>query len=165
MRGDAILSPDGRFRWLLTREWEPQLGSVAFVMLNPSTADAATDDPTVRRCVGFARDAGFGSLAVVNLFGVRLTRPKPPSGWTRQDVGPDGRSSGWSGADLARLTVVCAWGAGAPHWRVAEALAILGARRLLCLGTTALGHPRHPLYVPAAQRMVPWDSPSTEVRP
>ena len=63
----ATLSPCGRYRYRLTRRWGDG-GAVAFVMLNPSTADAEKDDPTIRRCIGFAREWRFGRLIVVNLF-------------------------------------------------------------------------------------------------
>ena len=70
----AVLDPTGRYRYFLARDWGngPR---VAFVMLNPSTADAEKDDATIRRCVGFAKLWGFASLGVVNLYGFRCTSP------------------------------------------------------------------------------------------
>jgi hypothetical protein len=79
VRSGASLSLCGRYRFDLTREWgcrpvKPDR-RVAFVMLNPSTADGHADDPTIRRCMGFAREWGFDGLVVVNLFAMRATRP------------------------------------------------------------------------------------------
>lgn len=70
----ADISDCGRYRWRLSRRWDdgPQ---ACFVMLNPSTADGLDDDPTVRRCVRFARGWGYGELVVVNLFPYRATDP------------------------------------------------------------------------------------------
>ena len=72
----AELSPDGRYRWLLTRRVNSSLGAVTFVMLNPSTADAEKDAPTIRRCIGFARLWDYGCLHVVNLSPLRTTYPR-----------------------------------------------------------------------------------------
>jgi hypothetical protein len=74
MRSPALLSPCRRYRFALWRRWDigPQ---VLFVMLNPSTADEAMDDPTIRRCIGLARSWGFSALAVGNLFAYRTTSP------------------------------------------------------------------------------------------
>lgn len=71
MRSHAVLSEDGVYRYRLTREWGENLDAckrVCFVMLNPSTADASKDDPTIRKCIGFATRLGFDALEVVNLF-------------------------------------------------------------------------------------------------
>lgn len=87
MRSDAVISDDGLYRYLLERHWDDTTSSCTFVMLNPSTADALVDDPTIRRCVGFAKSFGCGSLRVVNLYAYRAT--KPAELWTVDDpVGP-----------------------------------------------------------------------------
>lgn len=65
----------GPYRYTLTRVWEEERPRVCFVMLNPSTADASQEDPTIRRCLSFARSWGYGSLEVVNLFAWRATKP------------------------------------------------------------------------------------------
>ena len=75
MKSDAVISDCGKYRYRLTRKWgygRP----CGFIMLNPSTADALHDDPTIRRCVGFAKAWGCGALIVVNLFAVRATSPR-----------------------------------------------------------------------------------------
>src|SRR5262245_19133112 len=73
---EALISPCGLYRYWLTRTWDNSLRRVCWVMLNPSTADAEQDDPTIRRCVGFARSWGAGGIIVVNLFAFRASDPK-----------------------------------------------------------------------------------------
>src|SRR4028119_2392792 len=71
----AIFDPTRTYRYALWRTWDAARPPVAFVLLNPSTADARRDDPTIRRCANFARTWGFGGLEVVNLFAFRATHP------------------------------------------------------------------------------------------
>ncbi|MDB5297796.1 MAG: hypothetical protein JWO31_3779 [Phycisphaerales bacterium] len=75
-RAAAVLSPCERYRYVLHRWWDESKPAVCWLMLNPSTADAATDDPTIRKCCGFARAWGAGGIAVVNLFALRATDPR-----------------------------------------------------------------------------------------
>jgi hypothetical protein len=75
VKSSAVLSPDGVYRYRLDRVWGAG-PRVLFVMLNPSTADATQDDPTLRRCLGFARDWGYGSLTVANLYAYRARGPQ-----------------------------------------------------------------------------------------
>jgi hypothetical protein len=151
VRRDAIIDPTGAYRYSLTREWDAALPRVCFCMLNPSTADALRDDPTIRRCIGFARSWGYGSLEVINLFAYRATSP----GELRAADDPVGPQNDWhigQAAGRASLIIV-AWGAHgsflARDVPVAERLA--GA---LCLGMTRTGYPRHPLYVRGDTRPV-----------
>ena len=74
-QGDAVFSGCGRYRYRLTRELGGKL-TLTVVMLNPSTADGSADDPTIRRCKGFAKDWGYGRLVIVNLYAFRATNPK-----------------------------------------------------------------------------------------
>lgn len=150
-QGAAVFDPTGRYRYRLERYW----GSgpcVAFVMLNPNTADATHDDPTIRRCVGFARRWGFGRLVVVNLFAYRARHPRALR-TVRDPVGPDADRHLVAAAAEAHR-VVAAWG-NHGQWRGRDeaALALLGAP--LCLGLTNSGAPRHPLYLPADTSPVP----------
>lgn len=163
----ADLSPCGVYRYDLWREWAGGVGTCCFVMLNPSTADGTIDDPTIRRCVRFARDWGHRRLEVRNLYPLRAT---DPSGLLAHPE-PAG---GVTGAihlltSLAAGRVIVGWGAYAFPDRLAakhrhrvrflfyEANAKGVA--LECLGTTAEGHPRHPLYVKADTRPQPWALP------
>lgn len=75
-RRDAIISDDGEYRYRLSRTWNVDRPTAVFVMLNPSTADATNDDPTIRRCIGFANTWGYGSLVVGNLFALRTKEPE-----------------------------------------------------------------------------------------
>jgi hypothetical protein len=72
----CVLSPDGLYRYLLWRTWNPKANTMVWLMLNPSTADAMNDDPTIRRCIGFAQREGCGSIQVLNLYALRATKPK-----------------------------------------------------------------------------------------
>jgi hypothetical protein len=74
----ADLDAGGTYRYRLTKTWDRSQPQVTWVMLNPSTATADTDDPTIRRVVGFSRRWGFGSAVVVNLFALRATQPGGP---------------------------------------------------------------------------------------
>lgn len=79
IRRQAVFDPAGRYRYSLRRRWDAAGARVAFVLLNPSTADGRRDDPTIRRCIGFAREWGFGGLEVVNLFAHRSNPPRRPA--------------------------------------------------------------------------------------
>lgn len=154
IRRSAVLSPCGRYRYSLRREWGVVAGRTAcFVMLNPSTADASIDDPTIRRCIGFARSWGCTALEVRNLFALRATDPKALRK-ADDPIGPEGdRYLSGIDADI----VVAAWGAGVPFARDKRALVdLLAGHSLFCLGVTKQGHPRHPLYVRGDVLTVPF---------
>lgn len=128
-------------------------------MLNPSTADAALDDPTLRRCVTFAKAAGFSALQVVNLFAYRASDPAQLR--TAPDpVGPD--NDDYLRRALTTPGVkVAAWGVHSRPDRVGLVKSIAGGA-LHCLGVTRDGHPRHPLYVAGGTPFTPWP-PSPEL--
>lgn len=151
----AVLSADGQYRYELTRRWDNSTSTLTFVMLNPSTADASIDDPTIRRCIGFAQSAGFGGLRVLNLYAFRATQPKDMFR-AIDPVGPENDS--YISGLFAGSTVIAAWGANARPDRVRQVRRLLANQRILCLGVTKDGHPKHPLYVPAAQPFVPFGS-------
>lgn len=159
MKYEAVISDDGLYRYKLMREWDDAKPRVTFVMLNPSTADAKIDDPTIRRCLGFARRWDMGSLCVLNLFAYRATDPGRLSVLFRDEgvdpVGPENNDyilrTYASAAKGDRL--IFAWGSSASGPKVFERAAyVLHAADLwgltpYCLGKTTVGHPRHPLYV------------------
>ena len=150
MRGSATFDRTGRYRYRLARRWGAG-PCIAFVMLNPSAADAAKDDPTVRRCLGFARRWGFGALEVVNLFAYRAADPRELAR-ERNPVGPENDRSVARALRRARL-IVLAWGASRLARRRAGAvIALVGDRPAYCLGRTKTGMPRHPLYLRASIR-------------
>lgn len=151
----ADISEDGRYRYVLGRCWDEALPECVFIMLNPSTADASQDDPTIRRCINFAKSFGCGSLLVGNLYAYRATDPRDlfravePTGGARND------------AVLTELlsrgaVAVAAWGVHPKAARVAEVLRLPGADGLTALATTKDGAPRHPLYVPGTASPMAW---------
>jgi len=153
LRGDfescAEIDPTRMYRYSLIRTWEASLPRVCFIMLNPSTADAEQDDPTIRRCLHFARQEGFGSLEVVNLYAYRTTDRKVLAS-VRDPVGP-GNDAAIRRAIARAEKVVLAWGASADLNR-ADNVRIL-VREAYALGLNKDGSPRHPLYVPGSQRL------------
>lgn len=145
----AWFSPCGRYRYRLTRTWGRE-GTLAFILLNPSTADASRDDPTLRRCIGLARSWGYGSIEVVNLFAWRATHPAD----LRKAAAPVGPVNGRALRQALRRAdaIVVAWGNhGAWHDAGPRLLKRLlrdsHGREIACVGWTRLGHPRHVLYV------------------
>jgi hypothetical protein len=155
----AEISACGLYRYRLTRVWDATLRPACFVMLNPSTADALQDDPTIRRCVGFARAWGCGGIVVVNLFAWRATDPREL--WMAADAeGPD-NDRHITEAVIECHPVIAAWGVGGRMgFRDQDVLRLIqsaGRPWPLCLGRTKGGHPRHPLYVPADTMPVPFE--------
>lgn len=153
---DAIISDCGRYRYTLSRTWDEHAEPLVFCMLNPSTADASQDDPTIRRCIGFAKANGYGGIIVVNLFAFRATDPKKIPLELVVAMGPNNvmhMREAAKGRD-----VVAAWGAHPLKTVTHPALQLLGAyaNRILCLGHTKAGAPRHPLYVAASHPLVPY---------
>jgi len=161
MPNDAIFSEDGRYRYTLRRTWMMGSGICLFIMLNPSTADAETDDPTIRRCIGFAKAWGFSHLWVANLFAYRATDPKELL--TIDDpVGPLNDDYIQAQADHSDL-VVCAWGNGETPVKGRRGLDVKfmlegAGTRLNLLGATKTHQPKHPLYLKATTTPIPWRS-------
>lgn len=155
----AVISDCGKYRYQLSRALpsRPRDGlSTLFVMLNPSTADAHQDDPTIRRCMGFANRFGSVSLVVANLYGLRAT--DPTGLWRVEDpVGPN--NDHWLTYLLQNhRSAICAWGANARSDRVIKfcEMAEEAGAKLWCLGTTKDGSPRHPLYLRKDAKMQEW---------
>lgn len=143
------------YRYALGRAWGGGEGRVAWIMLNPSAADEVRDDPTIRRCVGFARSWGFRSLEVVNLFAWRTADPAE----LRRAAAPVGPANDAAIREAVRRAsmVVAAWGVhGGLLQRSSRVLDLLAEEgtRVCCLGLTRAGSPRHPLYVPGGVQPV-----------
>lgn len=161
VKGDApssaIYSPCERYRYALTRTWDNTAPRITYVMLNPSKATEAQNDPTIERCERRARALGFGAMRITNLFGWRETDPAKMRK-AADPVGPDNdlilaRAAAW--ADV----VLAAWGVhGVLKNRcdVAEQILMASGTPIMALGTTKQGHPRHPLYVAYAQQPTVW---------
>lgn len=152
LRRDAVLSSDGIYRYRLSRTWDRTKLPLVWIMLNPSTADAYQDDPTIRRCMSFARREGAGGIEVLNLFAYRSPSPKDLQK-ASDPIGPD--NDEWIREVLyPHSRCVCAWGAY-PAWnRVARVMDLARGINFKCLGRTAAGHPKHPLYIAAEQPLM-----------
>ena len=156
----AAVSRCGLYRYHLGRSWPDLLGDgrgALFIMLNPSVADGSRDDPTVRRCMGFARRWGYGALAIVNLYARRSSDPDNLWSAGGDLVGPENDRHIREAAEAAVASggrIVCAW--GSHGWeqrrRAAEVRAILAevTDEVGVLGWTGgrRPQPRHPLYMP-----------------
>lgn len=152
----ATFSPCREFRYTLSRRWSSG-HTIAFIGLNPSTADEHKLDATVTRCVGRAEALGFGRLVMLNLFAFRSTDPKALKARLKSGleiVGP-GNDDAIREEARAAKAVVCAWGNhGSVAGRDREVLRLLGGIRLLCLGKSKTGQPKHPLYIPNSCELV-----------
>jgi hypothetical protein len=144
------------YRYALNRRWAYDGPIMTWVGLNPSTADATVNDPSVRRMMGFARREGCRGICVLNAFGLRATDPAELARHP-DPVGPE--NDRWlSGltAETVDGPVVAAWGAHRfAAARVAVVHDLLTRVPLVCLGTTKEGAPRHPLYVRGDTALVP----------
>lgn len=153
----AEFSPCRAYRYALTRTWDDRRLPMAFVMLNPSTADAFVVDPTIRRCIDFARRWGAGGLLVLNLYGLRATDPKELRGHP-DPIGPANDEVITRRLRQPLSRVVVGWGAHADPVRAAQVAQVIRTAGHLprCLDITKSGAPRHPLYVRANVVAVPW---------
>ena len=153
----AVISSCGRYRYRLTRLLETGEGTIVFIMLNPSTADAAQDDPTIRKCVGFAKKLGRQCVEVVNLFAWRATDPKELMRQAAHHdiVGPENDWFVIQEALSRDALFVAAWGGHARSYpqRVRDVIKLLRYAKPVCLGYTKDRHPRHPLMLPYATEL------------
>ena len=154
MKRAAVISDCGVYRYWLERVWGADHAQ-PFIMLNPSIADADIDDPTIRRCMGFARREGRGGIIVVNLYGLRATSPKQLR-TVANPIGPEndghiGDVATW--AAKADVPVICAWGTLAARARADNVMRLLqrSGVRTVCLGKSKRGAPNHPLYLKGDQ--------------
>ncbi|KQI69909.1 hypothetical protein AN189_00385 [Loktanella sp. 3ANDIMAR09] len=152
----AVYSLCDTYRYALRRVWG-DAPALAFVMLNPSTATEAANDPTIARCEARARAGGHGGLIIANLFAFRATDPRD----LRAAAAPIGPDNDRLLLDMCRNAglIVAGWGVHGVHLdRAATVRALLrdSGVRLHTLGLTKHGHPRHPLYVSYAIQPEPW---------
>ena len=141
----AVLSECGLYRYRLERRWADGPKAL-FIMLNPSTADAEKDDPTIRRCISFAKREGCGGLIVVNLFAFRATEPDALL-LADDPIGPDNPGALAAAVADCDGPLIAAWGAWPGARAAGEAVVRKLGPRARCLGLTKAGSPRHPLYV------------------
>lgn len=153
----AVYSDCERYRYSLTRVWQPEGRRVLFVMLNPSTATEVQNDPTVERCERRARALGFGAFRVTNIFAWRDTDPRKMRA-AADPVGP-GNDAAIRAAIAWADQVIAAWGAHGAHLDrggTVEALLRNAGSGAHHLGLTKQGHPKHPLYIAYARQPEPW---------
>lgn len=150
---ETVFSRDRIYRYTLWRYWNSGRGYINFIGLNPSTADERKDDPTIRKCIAFAKQWGFEALCMTNLFAYRATDPRKMKGYPKP-IGPDNDRRIVECAKGAR-TVVAAWGKHGQFmgrdeevWKIVDALE--------CLGTNKDGSPKHPLYLPLTSELQEW---------
>lgn len=173
----AVISECGQYRYELRRVWDEALPVCTWIMLNPSTADAEQDDPTIRKCIGFTkqwchgteRAPGFGGIVVGNLFAFRSTDPRGLLG-VSDPVGPENYKHLKAMLVYANENsghhdhpVVLAWGRFPRtelHDKAARVMWDCWLRRetpgLFCLGRTKGGQPRHPLMLAYATPLEPY---------
>ena len=167
----AEFDPSQQYRYTLTRGWpdwdDKNTRRLFFIMLNPSTATAEENDPTVRRCMGYAYDWGYRQLTVLNIFALRSTDPSAL--YTHPDpVGPDNNKIiEREIKDAKKVTkldplIICAWGThGDLNGRGEDVVMLLKDIKAIpyCFKTTKGGQPQHPLYLAADLRPYPYSYP------
>jgi hypothetical protein len=147
IKSDALFSDCKRYRYTLVRQWSHGPKSIAFIGLNPSTADEIKNDPTVAKCIRWAKKWGYNEMWMLNIFAIRSTDPK----YLRMVADPIGFGNDTSISHITSkaTTIVCCWGTGGEFlhrgYRVWHDL--LNHSKTYCLGYTKAGHPRHPLYM------------------
>lgn len=152
----AVIDDTGVYRYSLSRIWDIEKPRVCFVMLNPSTADGYTDDPTIRKCVGFAQRWEYGSLEVVNLYAYRATSPADL--WkAASPVGEHNDQHIRQAIERSQL-IVAAWGADKKA-RLRGQQVFAQLPEVVCLGITQSGAPWHPLYVRYETELAPYEGP------
>ena len=157
MKGTALISDCKKYRYILSRIWDSSLPSVTFLMLNPSTADADKDDPTIRRCINYAKAWGFGHLDVVNLFAYRATDPKKLLE-SDDPIGEMNIYSIYTACKTGEYTV-CAWGNSSIVDKLLRKFPdykpLKDVENLKFLEMSKDGTPKHPLYLP--KNLKPFD--------
>jgi len=160
----AEISECGKFRYTLIRKWNKSKSMLNWCMLNPSTANAEQDDPTVRKCIGFAKRLGYDGVRIVNLFALRATNPRELLGVSD----PNGPRNDEILSELGlHRSVIVGWGASIGRLHIqtpATWLMDVGRRQMAlhpcdcwhCLGFTKSGEPRHPLMLPYSTPLLAW---------
>ena len=154
----AVYSDCERYRYLLTRIWDPAGKKALFIMLNPSTATERQNDPTVERCERRARTLGFGGFRVTNIFAWRDTDPKKMRA-AADPVGPENDAVLSDSCQWADQ-IIAGWGSHGAHLDRGVVVARLLKKTglpIFHLGLTKAGHPKHPLYIAYVQQPERWD--------
>lgn len=169
MNRGAVFSSCGLYRYSLWRVWDPTRPRLLFVMLNPSTADAEKNDPTVERCQRRAVADGFGGVEVVNLFAFKATNPQDMIDSAEAGIDIIGKENDCAIIEAAKRAgrVICAWGTYGSYQDRGRDVAFLmahygapnieGGKELHALKLTMSGHPAHPLYLPNSLKPFVWE--------
>lgn len=147
---DAKLSVDRMHRYVLRRSWDNNLPTCNFIGLNPSSADETSDDPTIRRCIGFSKSFGCGELLMTNIFSIRSAYPRILRIRPVDETNSDENNEYITSVAAKSKIVIAAWGTmGNIGGRDAQVVEMLRRNNIpiLCLGVTSTGFPRHPLYL------------------
>ena len=158
MKRDVEFSSCGSYRYSLSRIWDESLPAVLFIMLNPSSADGTKDDPSIRRCNSYAKDWGFGSLFVGNLFALKSTKPTGLLESTNPE-GPENLKYLLKLSSHCKM-IVCAWGNGTILKKLSANSPKNLNRKLHCLKLSLDGIPCHPLYLPKDLKPIEWKAGS-----
>jgi hypothetical protein len=156
LKSVATFSPDKIYRYVLFRRWGENRKTMMVIGLNPSTADEIQDDPTIRRCIGFAERESCDNLYIGNVFGLRSTDPFGLT-QTQYPIGP--KNDFWL-EWMARQAdiVIAAWGANPLALaRESTIKQILKGHKIMCFGKTKSGAPKHPLYLSKQTPLEPWE--------
>ena len=151
MKSSALFSECRTYRYALWRLWDESLDSILFIGLNPSTADESHNDPTISRCINFAKKWGYGGLCMANLFAYRATQPRIMM-LADDPIGPDNDQILF---DLVSKTdiVVAAWGNHGSFMGRSAHIA-RSIHNLKCLGFNKSGEPVHPLYLAESTSLI-----------
>ncbi len=146
----ALISSCKRYRYKLWRIWDDDLPKVLFIMLNPSTADESKDDPTIRRCINYAKSWGYGGLFVGNLYAYRTTDPRE----LKKIYDPIGDDNYKCLLEMFQKcsAVICAWGNNEPMPIELKK----NLSRLHYLELSKTGIPKHPLYLKKDLKPTVW---------
>jgi hypothetical protein len=160
MKLGAEFNADRRYRYRLWRIWREELPIINWLMLNPSTADETRDDPTIKKCIAWSINWGYGGLNILNIFAFRSTHPINLVGLKNAAVGEANDATIRKTLEID-APIVCAWGKvfkglefrREQIWRLLRPF----QDRLLCLRTNQDGSPQHPLYIPFSAVPFKWE--------
>lgn len=174
---EALFSECGQYRYTLSIVWDAHRPKLQVIGLNPSTATEKEDDATIRRCKAFAVREGMGGLVMTNIFAFRSMDPKVMRAHPAP-IGENGKTWKIHNLTLDQTNDFCivataincamtvaAWGTHGSHMKRGTAVKSLWAtaklagvnRTLLCFGQTSNGYPKHPLYLSAKTKLVPYE--------
>lgn len=153
MKCSAIFSECRKYRYALCRTWDESGDLVLFIGLNPSRADETHDDPTIRRCINFAKDWGFGGICIVNLFAFCSNDPKALF-MAKDPIGPENDSI--LKKYISKFDqIIIVWGNHGQYLKRNENILKL-IKKPSCLKINKNGAPSHPLYLKATLKPIPY---------